>query len=63
MDLVFSLRELIVHNPHGTPPEDDWEIIKRCHLYRLADEDKRYDTGKRESIESFYDKLRFRPWT
>jgi hypothetical protein len=56
---TFSLKELMLHNPHGTPPEYDWRIIERKHLHRLTEEDKAYDPGKKCKVDAFYTELGF----
>jgi hypothetical protein len=58
----FSLRELILSNPHGDPPERDWDDVW-ARREELRPEDDRLDPARLAEAAAFYHGLGFRKVT
>jgi hypothetical protein len=47
---AFSLRELVEHNPHGDPPEDDWRLLQERLGDQLTQSDCQRRTGSQLEV-------------
>jgi hypothetical protein len=55
----FSLRELILNNPHGTPPGRDWAAVEKHRGDLLAPSDLKADPKRNAVVKQFYEELGF----
>jgi hypothetical protein len=64
MNCPLSLRELIMHNPHGDPPDDewegDWELLARELPDQLSGADWALEPGRADEARDFYRRLGFK---
>jgi len=63
MGYAFSLRELIIYNPHGDPPKDDWEgdwnvLLAQKHQ-DLSPTDHALRPEVEDDVRAFYTGLGF----
>jgi len=61
MGYSFSLKEIIIYNPHGDPPKDDWEgdwEVVRKHR-KLSREDRHMNSDGEKKAREFYKRLDF----
>jgi hypothetical protein len=59
----FSLRELILGNPHGDPPERDWNDVWTNQRGELGVSDADLDPNHAPQVNEFYGGLGFRKVT
>jgi len=55
----FSLRELILGNPHGDPPERDWDDVRRHWRKELSRADTILNPSHEPRVREFYRRLGF----
>lgn len=64
MGYAFSLRELMTYNPHGDPPQDDWEgdweVVLAQKQQDLSSADTILRPNAAEEAKKFYTRLGFR---
>jgi len=56
----FSLRELILGNPHGDPPQRDWDDVQKHYQRELSQADAAFDPNHEPQVQEFYHCLGFR---
>ncbi len=60
MGFDFSLRELILNNPHGDPPQRDWDDTRKYCERELSHTDASLDQGEDETqVQEFFRRLGF----
>lgn len=55
----FSLRELILGNPHGDPPQRDWHDVWTHRQQELTPTDAILDSHREPQVQAFYRCLQF----
>lgn len=60
MGYSFSLRELIIYNPHGDLPQDDWETVLAQKPHDLSHADKTTRPDSEREVREFYNRLGFK---
>lgn len=55
----FSLRELLLGNPHGDPPQRDWNDVWTHRQQGLSLADASLDPGREPQVQAFYRCLQF----
>jgi hypothetical protein len=55
----FSLRELIVCNPHGDPPQRDWNDVWTHRQRELSPADADFNSSHEPQVQQFYQRLGF----
>jgi hypothetical protein len=55
----FSLKELILNNPHGTPPGRDWHAVQNYCADLLAPSDLESDAKDVAAVKRFFQELGF----
>lgn len=56
---AFSLRDLVEHNPHGDPPEYDWQLLHQQLGHQLPASDCQRSFWDHSEVEEFYARLGF----
>jgi hypothetical protein len=59
LGLDFSLKELILHNPHGDPAERDWDQVQIHRTRLLAPDDLDVSVKNAAAVQSFYQTMGF----
>lgn len=59
MGYSFSLRELVVYNPHGAEPSDDWNMLVKELPDQLSMDDQILNPSHRSDIRKFYRRFGF----
>jgi hypothetical protein len=63
MGYDFSLRELILGNPHGDPPQRDWQDVQTHRQQELSLADTALNLSRLPQMQEFYHRLGFKKVT
>jgi hypothetical protein len=63
MGYDFSLRELLLGNPHGDPPQRDWQDVQTHRQQELSLADTALNPKHLPQVQEFYRRLGFKKVT